>query len=424
VATLAANSTPVSDKVAASPLPSPEVIQGPSAPVTTPAETPLVALTRTSIDLTLWTIEAVSPQADGKAGEAFAASLRTFGDRYPNVSVKVRLKNVSGKGSVLDYLRTASQVAPRVLPDVVVLDTTEVMLAARAGVLVPLDAHIAPAVITDLLPAARAAGTVDGQLMGIPFEADVEHLVFNSSKIAAAPLTWSAILSANTTYRFPAKGRNGLVNDSFLIQYVALGGKLVGDDGAPFLDEQVLALVLEYYRQGVQVGVIPSDVLEAGDTNDLWPDYVAAKTGIVHVHVGRFLTDRNLLRSSQYADIPTQDGKPLTISRGRALAVTSRDPTQQAMAARLIEWMLDPDQAALWNQATVSIPTRYATFKRMGGDPYWEFLQHQMEVAVPAPAFPQYDQIGRVLQQAVVEVLSGDATPQDAAAAAVDAISR
>lgn len=82
-----------------------------------------------------------------------------------------------------------------------------------------------------------------------------------------------------------------------------------------------------------------------------------------------------------------------------------------------------PDNNATWSRATAYLPTRYAAFNLIGdSDPYWPFLQRQLEVAVPPPAFPEYDQIGRVLQQAVIEVLSEEATPEEAAIAAIDAI--
>jgi ABC-type glycerol-3-phosphate transport system substrate-binding protein len=141
--------------------------------------------------------------------------------------------------------------------------------------------------------------------------------------------------------------------------------------------------------------------------------------------VHHFLSDRAGVADARYADIPTRDGKPLTIGRGWALAVVTRDPSQQAMALRLIEWLLAPDNNAIWNQATASIPTRYATFKQLAaGDSYYGFLQHLMEVAVPPPAFLEYDQISRILQQSLTEVLRGEASPEQAAAAAVDAIVR
>jgi multiple sugar transport system substrate-binding protein len=377
-----------------------------------------------SITLTLWTVEAVSPEAAGKAGEIFAQGIRSFASRYPNVTVVVKLKNETGKGSVLDYLRTASQVAPSVLPDVVVLDLTELAAAARAGVLFPLDKLIAPSLINDLLPGARAAGSVDGQLMGLPFEADFEHVVFSTEKLTAPPATWEDVLNAGTIYRFPAKGRNGLVNDCFLIQYLAAGGRLLDEEGQPTLDEAVLTSVLDYYLRGVRAGVIPLDVLEAASADDLWSWYTSNRNGIVHVRARKYIEERFQLRGSRFAAIPTREGKPLTLVRGRALAITARDASQQAVAARMIEWMLQPDNVVVWNQVTFSVPTRYATLNRWGSDPYLDFLRQQMEVALPVPSFSQYDQIGRVLQQAVLEVLSGDATPEEAAATAVSAITR
>ncbi len=375
------------------------------------------------IQLTVWTVEAVSPQAEGEAGQIFGNGLRAFERTYPDVPISVVLKNESGKGSVLDYLRTTSQAAPSVLPDVVVLNTVDLAQVARAGLVVPLDGLISSSLVDDLLPAARAAGTVDGQLVGIPFEMDVEHLIYNTNKIAAIPMAWTDVISANTSYVFPAKGRNGLVNDAFIIQYLAIDGRLQDDEGRPFLDEQALQAVLGYYRQGVEAGVVPPDVLTIGAPDDIWPNYVSAQVGIAHVNSHRFLNDRGVLRSTQFATIPTRDGTPLTISRGRALAVAARDPDRRAMALRLIEWLMAPENNAAWNQATAHLPTRYATFNLIGdGDPYWPFLQNQLEVAVPPPAFPEYDQIGRVLQQAVIEVLSEEATPEEAAAAAVDTI--
>ena len=400
------------DIVAASPL-----------PATTIEVTPSKTEPKPAVRLTLWTVEPVSSQAEGAAGRAFANGLRVFEETYQDVSVAVVLKNTSGKGGVLDYLRTASQVAPSILPDVVVLDTVDLASAAHAGIVVPLDDLASPLLTKDLLPAALRAGTVDGQLVGIPFEMDVEHLIYNTNKVASAPISWTDVVSSNVTYVFPAKGRNGLVNDAFLIQYLALGGRLHDDEGHLLLDEQPLRVALSYYRQGEQMGVVPPSVLEASTPDDAWPSYVSAQVAMAHVNSHRFLTDRGVLRSTQFADIPTRDGIPLTIGRGRVLAIVARDAGRQAAAMRLIEWLMMPEGNATWSQATAHLPTRYAAFDLLANDdPYWLFLQHQLEIAVPPPAFPGYDQVGRVLQQAVVEVMTGEATPEAAAAAAVAAV--
>ena len=413
----------------ATPPPATATTVGTTVDVVTASPPPAVGLTpskpesKPALHLTLWTIEPVSPQAEGEAGRVFANGLRLFEETYRDVSVSVVLKNTSGKGSALDYLRTASQVAPSVLPDVVVLDTVDLASAAHAGIVVPLDGLSSPLLAKDLLPAAQRAGSVDGRLVGIPFELDVEHLIYNTNKVASTPVNWTDVVSSNVTYVFPAKGRNGLVNDAFLIQYLALGGRLQDEEGRLLLDEQPLRAVLSYYRQGAQMGIVPSSVLEVGAPDDVWSSYVSAQVGMAHTNSRRFLTDRGLLHSTQFAAIPTRDGAPLAIVRGRVLAIAARDPSRQAMAMRLIEWLMVPDSNATWSQTTAHLPTRYAAFNLLADDdPYWLFLRHQMEIAVPPPAFPGYDQVGRVLQQAVVEVLTGEATPEAAAAAAVAAV--
>jgi ABC-type glycerol-3-phosphate transport system substrate-binding protein len=349
--------------------------------------------------------------------------LKAFEETHPDVQVSIVLKNESGKGSVLDYLRTASQVAPSALPDIVVLNTVDLPQVARAGLVVPLGGRISTSLVKDLLPAAQAAGSVDGQLVGVPFEIEVEHLVYNTNKLIATPVTWTDVISSNTTYAFPAKGRNGLVNDAFLIQYLALGASLQDEDGLPWVDEQALRAVLDYYRQGVEQGIIYPDVLSIGAPEDIWPSYVSAEVGMVHVTSRRFLSDRGVLGSTKFAAVPTRDGVSLTIGRGRALAIVALAPERQALAARFIEFLMAPDNNAAWSQATAYLPTRYAVFEMIGdGDPYFPFLRRQLEVAVPPPSFLEYDRIGRVLQQAVIEVLSEEATPEEAAAAALDAI--
>jgi len=385
---------------------------------------PITPESELPVQLTLWTVEAVSPEAEGDPGVVFGNGLTAFENTYPDIQIAVVLKNDSGKGSVLDYLRTTSQAAPHVLPDLVVLNMVDLAQVARTGVVVPLDGLLSPSLVDDLLPGARAAGIVDGQLMGIPFEMDVEHLIYNTNKVTSTPIVWTDIISANTTYVFPAKGTNGLVNDAFLIQYLALGGRLQDDEGQPFLDEQALQAALEYYHLGIQEEVIPPEILTIGSPDEIWPDYVAAQVGMAHTNGHRFLSDKNVLRSTDFASIPTHDGTPLTIGHGRVLAIVTHDPDRQATAARLIEWLLKPDNNVAWSRATLYLPTRYAAFNLIGDeDLYWSFLQHQLEVAVPSPSFPEYDQIGRVLQQAVIEVLSEEATPEEAAAAALDAIS-
>jgi maltose-binding protein MalE len=88
-----------------------------------------------------------------------------------------------------------------------------------------------------------------------------------------------------------------------------------------------------------------------------------------------------------------------------------------------MEWFLSTSNNATWNSLNKSIPTRDTAFQELeGDDPYWAFLTEQLNTAQPQPGFPGYDQLGRIFQQAVEQVIRGEATPEEATATVVDAL--
>jgi len=94
----------------------------------------------------------------------------------------------------------------------------ELRTAVQAGLLQPLDDLLPAELVGDLVPSARAAATIDGQLYGLQFQADLDHLAYNTSKMIAPPNSWAGVLQQPGPYVFPAGGQSELVNDGFLMQ--------------------------------------------------------------------------------------------------------------------------------------------------------------------------------------------------------------
>lgn len=396
---------------------------------TTPRVTPTVTATPTPegnpITLTLWTVEAVSPEAEGEPGNFFSNSLRAFERANPTLEVNLLLKKASGKGGVVDFLRTAKEVAPSVLPDVAVMNATDLTQAHADGLIQTLDGRLDRSIVQDLLPAARKMGTVDGHLVGVPIGLEMEHMVYNTLVFTTTPLLWTGVLSANTRYLFPAKGTNGLVNDATLSHYFSAGGKLLDEQGKPAIDEQALRQVLLFYRQGIENGTLDAGLLEASTVEELWPVYLEARAGITHISVRQFLTDRELLKNSAFAPVlvPDESNLPVAVTHGWTLVLVTADPGRQKAALTLLEWFLSTSNNVAWNNINKSIPTRDSAYQQLAGDdPYWVFLTEQLNNAQPQPGFAGYDQLGRIIQQAVQQVISGEATPEEATATAIDAL--
>lgn len=396
------------------------IVPGEATPYASPTPSRPPAIS-SAITLTLWTTEDFFPTEADASGQILARQWRAFQAAHPNVTIEYILKKPHGRGGILDFLSTARAAAPTVLPDLAILDTLELNEAAEAGLVQPLDDLVSSELQQDLFPFARCS--LGGQLMGIQFEADVEHLIYNTNKIDSPPMTWKEVISDRVAYIFPAGGEGGLVNDAFLIQYLAAGGPLFDKSGKPALDKDALAQVLRFYADGLEAGVIPLSVLEFEGLDDCWLAYVSAKAAMSNVSSARYLADRELLKYTSFAAMPTRDGNTATLSKGWALAIVTEDSGRQAVAAQLIEWLLEPENNADWNQAAGHLPTRQAAFEHLGtADRYFRFMRQQLENVYPRPIASAYEKIGPALQRAVQDVLKGEASPQEAAAAVITAV--
>lgn len=265
----AASPTPTAS--ATPPGPSPEVLTPPI-----PSPTPPAVIT-----LTLWTAPGYSPQVEGPAGEVMRQLLTTFNETQQDIQVDYVLKEPQGKGGLLDFLLTASYVAPSVLPDLILLEPHALRDAASAGLVQTLDGLLSPSIQEDVFPFALDAGRLEGQLKGVQFQADVLHLLYNTNKLESAPLAWTDVLTrSEAMYLFPAGGQAGLATDSSLVHYLSTGAPLFDEIGQLALDEGAMAAVLSFYAAGVQSGAVPTTALQLESTLDAWPVYLEAEVAM------------------------------------------------------------------------------------------------------------------------------------------------
>jgi ABC-type glycerol-3-phosphate transport system substrate-binding protein len=379
-----------------------------------------------SLNLVFWTVEPISPLAEDDAGRYFVNTVRNFERANPDVDVTVLVKKSTGKGGVLDFLRTANDVAPTVLPDVVIMDATDIQPATAEQLIIPLDGKLDRSIVQDLLPAARRVGTVNETLMAVPLGIEMEHSVYNTTVFTATPILWTDVISRGRGYLFPAKGNNGLVNDVSLSHYFAAGGQLLDDENQPKLDEQPLREVLSFYQRLLEQEVIDSTLLEADSTADLWPSYLEGGQGLSQVGLREYLETRDQLVASEPSapPLPNGDSPPVGIMHAWVLVLVSEDVVRQDAALKLIESFLDTNRNAAWNDINKSIPVRDSSYQLLAGeeDPYWQFLTMQLNTARPEPRFDGYDRVGRIFQQAIEQVIQGEATADEATSTALDAL--
>lgn len=396
----------------------------PTLPQPTAAPTDMAPLAPSIITLTVWTTEAFSPTQVITSGQVLAREAEVFEADHPDVRLDFTLKKPYGKSGILDFLLNTQAVVPQLLPDLAIMDVDELDTAVQAELVQPLDDLLAADLISDLYPFAREAATFDGKLYGLQLQADLDHLVYNTGKMAIPPSSWPGVLSNPGPYTFPAGGQGGLVNDDFLIQYLSLR-PWPSEDNAnePFLDADSLTAVLQYYQDGASRGIFPADILDHHTADESWRDYQEGQAAMTHVGAHRYLVDRSLSPSSAAAPIPAINGAAPAISRGWALVLTATEPARQAAAVALMAQLMSAESNAAWNRAASYLPTRQAALVHWDqGDSYTPFIHQQLQAARSRPAIPNYPRTAAALQQAVENVLTGAATAEEAAALAIESV--
>lgn len=406
------------------------VDETPMSPEPTAGLTPAEATpgSPTLITLTMWTTESFSPTQVITSGQILAARVAEFEADYPDVRLEFLLKAPYGRGGILDYLLVTPPVVPELLPDLAVIDVDELPAAVQAGVLQPLDNQVSPELVADLYPFARQGASFDGQLWGLQYQAELSHLVYNTGKLTVPPRSWPGVLSSPGIYAFPAGGQGGLVNDSFLIQYLAVRPwPLESDPEAPFLDVDSLTAVLQFYRDGISRGVFAPEILDYQTVDDCWAAYVAGQADLAHVSARRYQLEGEALPNAAVAPIPAITGAGPPISQGWALVLVASDPERQALAVDLMARWMGAETNANWSRAAGYLPTRQSASSLLSeaaeageAASYLRFIDQQLQAARPRPRLPNYAQVAAALQEAVEDVVSGAAMPEEAAARIIE----
>jgi ABC-type glycerol-3-phosphate transport system substrate-binding protein len=392
-------------------------------PLTTPSPAPTPEETTSSITLTVWGPIQFSPGESDSGGQVLLEQYEGFTSSHQDVDVEYVPKAAYGESGVVNFLLEANYAAPSILPDVALVDPFELEPLVREGLAQPLGGLVSEELTDDLYPFARESGTFDGSLVAVQFETDIEHIIYYTGALEEPPATWADLFAEPISYTFPAAGAGGLVNDTFLIQYMAQGGTLLDEEGRPNLQDSYVQRVLRFYDALHKWEVSPLSVLELGSLEDCWKAYTAGNITVSHISSRQYLASRSLMRDTDFAPVPTEAGIPATMSRGWAFVVVTQSPRRQEAAARLIEWLMSPQNLAQWSKESHHLPTRQSVLPLVGWpSDYTEFLETQLQHAFYRPAGAQFQRIARALQVAVEAVLTEESTPREAAGQVMESL--
>ena len=375
-----------------------------------------------------------------------------------NPGVTVELQPIAADDNDYKTKLALSQRSAETAPDVFYEDTTNVRSDADAGYLLNLDKYVAK--WTDwsqFNDGAKLAGAGDdGSIYSVSLGTDTRVIWYNKNVLKAAgiatpwqPKTWDDILSAARKIKAAEPGvvpfnlyagtgtGEGTVMQGFyeLIYGTQLGADslydsaskkwVVGSQG--FIDS--LAFMKTLYGEGL--AVTPAAALDGNVWKSVFGElFPKDKLGatVEGSYTPSFWVKGGSYEWADYAKVmgtaifPTQQGTApggVSMSGGWTLAVGAKSKNPQ-LAFDFLSMALNFKNALSYNNANAQIAVRNdvaADPSYVAANPFVQAVTDAVSVTHFRPATSDYARISTEVQKATEAVITGQATPKDAAAA-------
>jgi len=385
------------------------------------------------VNLTLWVPDILDPHAELNGAVALGTQVADFDRASREINVEVLVKKGTGSGGLYHLLSTASDVAPAIVPDLLILNRQDLPTAAREGLIQPLDDYI-PSDAGYFPTALEAMRTGEG-LFGFPYVATAEQMGYRPTLTPTAPITWTSVLSQAYSLVLPGAPSDGLASDVLLSMYIGAGGRVVDDIGQPTLDRAVLERIYGFILDLQEAGLLDAEqVLGLTDTASCWDALLEGHAQLSPVSVSAYWHPRLAALSetdesstseapaSPAADVlpawvPTESGAPLTILHTWGIAVTTDNPVRKEAALELIRWLVSAQRMADLTRTAPLAPTRQRAVETWGLPADEEsFVIALLASSVSPPPADAETVVRRALQIGLTAILQSDAVTADASA--------
>ena len=337
-----------------------------------------------------------------------------------NIDASYRIKDVGRIGGIVASIRAGKEVAPEALPDVALIRRRDFGPALASEYLQSLETLFSSSLLNDL-----DDGVEFGQipldsglsLYGLPYFFDLLHSVYTQPVAAARNLrSFDDMLSDDVAFLFPAARANGL-NQTFYLQYLAAGG-MTPEDGVMSINEDALLTVLEFYDALVQRGLITADVLTYQSPAAYAADFAnhqdRPQLAIFNASEYLAMIDQEAI-NVVVGEIPTAGGNGSSILNGWLWVIVTPDRGRQALAARFLEWMMEPAFHADFSRALYHLPSQPAILDQSlppAADSQF-FAEQLQSAALPLPE-GEGGTAPRLMQEALAHVMHGDLSAAEA----------
>jgi len=311
-------------------------------------------------------------------------------------------------------------------PDLLIGPLDWVGELATAELVAPLDEMATQDVLANYLPSTVEALRYDGKLYGMPESFETVSLYYNKTMMETPPATTTELDAAAAAVPSGTYGLALFSNFYHPAGYLfGFGARLFDEENNSALNSPETVEFLNwmkglttkpgYYQQNDDAAI--SSLFKEGKAasviNGPWAlgDYQSA-LGADNVGVAP------LPKISEKAD-----AAPMPFHGVKHIMMNSNiEGDQAALAFQFMQWFTGPESVGFLAEKAGHLPAN--TGVDVSADPIASAFVEQAQNTTPLPTIPEMGQVWTPAGDMITKVLSGDATPEEAAAEAQDQINQ
>jgi len=341
----------------------------------------------------LWVPPQFSPDGENHAGILLEDRLRGFEALHPGLTVELRIKALDGESSLLNSLSVTAAAAPEALPGLILLNRSDMEIAALKSLIFPIPSRAAEYNSADWFPFTLDMASAQGVQYGLPLFIDPFVMAYNKKEIAFPPARWQDLAEQHSAVAINLEDPLALFP---LSVYTSFGGALTDENGKPMLSADPLTRTYQLIFAGADSNAFPAWLVNLHSTNDALNALEQGQSSYALVWASQVLrsTDENI----SLAPLPGNSSNDSGFTDGWMLCITNPNAESSNMDILLADYLLQPEFLASWSEAAAYVPAQRSVLENWQDKTLAGVLEKAVDQSMVIP--------GISVQQATSEILN------------------
>ena len=363
----------------------------------------------------LWVPPQFEPVEDNPAGALLLSRLHAFEKAYPDLKVEVRVKSISGEGSLLNSLAATSYAAPDALPGLILLNRSDMETAALKTLIFPIPSRTAEYKSEDWFAFTENLVSFQGVQFGLPLFADPLVMAYSKQTVAYPPISWQDILNQQNPMVVDLNDRAAIFPYSI---YLSAGGEITNEKGDPILDPDALTRTYQTIFTGASSNIFPTWLADFQSAGEVENAFLQGQGPYALLWASQVLRS-----SSENISIAPVPGNPATgFVDGWMLCITNPTGDYSRYNMMLADFLLDPDFLAQWSESAGYIPMQRSVLAEWQNKELAGRIDAAAEFGVVIPSNQVLQQAGSILNRYSISLVRRQTSPMQAVLDSLDAL--